>query len=82
MSVLSVSLPVDNSQWTSYKKLWMKLKIVRNKAKKEKDPKLKQELKEEEIEISKKLRKIAPLLTDRKGTHIAIPMFPILGGQQ
>lgn len=80
--MLSKSLSVDNTQWTSFRKLWMRLKIIRNKAKKTKDHLERSKFKQEEIEISKKIKKIAPFLTDKNGVHIPIPQFPLLGNSQ
>lgn len=80
--MLSESLSVDNTQWTSYKKLWMKLKITRKKAKSASNKEEQIKLKQEEIEISKKIRKIARFLTDKNGVHIPIPVFPYLGSIQ
>jgi len=73
---------VDNTQWSSFTKLWMRLKIVRNEAKKINDPELISRFKKEEIEISRKIVKIAPLLTNGKGEHITVPFFPLLGNTQ
>lgn len=74
--------PTDNTQWSSFRKLWLRLKIVRNEASKIKDNELVSKFKEEEIEISRKIVNIAPFLTNGKGVHIPIPMFPILGNTQ
>jgi hypothetical protein len=77
----SPSLPeIDNSQWTSYKKLWSRLKIVRNEWSRMEDEKIKKMLKEEEIEICEKLVKIAPYLSDGKGKRITVPAFPLVMG--
>lgn len=73
---------VSNENWNSYKKLWKRLKIVRNEAKLTTDSQIKKEKKDEEIEISRKLVSIAKTLTVGKGNPIAIPMFPILGSRQ
>lgn len=76
------SLPkVDNTKWSSFKKLWISLKIIRKKASTEKDQEIISKLKEEEIEISRKIVEIAPFLTNGKGEHITIPMFPLLGNK-
>lgn len=76
---------VGNKDWNSYKKLWKRLKIVRNEAKLITDPKLQKEKKNEEIEISRKIVTIAKTLTVRrkgKDVPIPVPMFPILGSNQ
>lgn len=73
---------IDNSQWTSYKKLWNRLKIVRSEWKKVKDEKLKKMLKEEEIEICHSIVKIAPYLTKGNGDRITTPAFPLIMGLQ
>ena len=73
---------VSNKDWNSYKKLWKRLKIVRNEAMLTTDPQMQKEKKDEEIEISRKIVNIAKTLTDGKGIPIAIPMFPILGSNQ
>ena len=78
-----VTLPnVNNKDWNSYKKLWKEMKIIRNQAELCIDPEIKKELKEREIEISRKIVTIAKTLTDGKGIPIAVPMFPILGSSQ
>ncbi len=82
LSVPSSDLEIDNSKWTSYKKLWNRLKIVRSEWTKSNDDKIKQMLKEEEIEISKKLVKIAPYLTNGKGERITVPAFPLIMGKK
>ena len=73
---------IDNSKWTSYKKLWSRLKIVRNEWKRIDDEKIRKLLKEEEIEICEKLVEIAPYLTDGKGKRITPPAFPLVMGKQ
>ena len=73
---------IDNSQWTSYKKLWNRLKIIRGKWKETKDQKIKDELKSEEIEICKKIVAIAPHLTNGKGEKITVPAFPLILGRK
>lgn len=78
LSVPSSDLEIDNSKWTSYKKLWNRLKIVRREWTESRDDKIKQMLKEEEIEISEKLVKIAPYLTNGKGERITVPAFPLI----
>jgi hypothetical protein len=75
-------MSVNNKDWNSYKKLWKRLKIVRNEAMLTTDPQFKKEKKDEEIEISRKIVNIAKTLTDGKGVAIAVPMFPILGSNQ
>jgi len=82
LSVPSSDQEIDNSKWTSYKKLWNRLKIVRSEWTKSKDDKIKQMLKEEEIEISEKLVKIAPYLTNGKGERITVPAFPLIMGRK
>lgn len=82
MSVPSSDQEIDNSKWTSYKKLWNRLKIVRSEWTKSKDDKIKRMLKEEEIEISEKLVKIAPYLTNGKGERITVPAFPLIMGKK
>lgn len=73
---------VNNKDWTPYKKLWKRLKIIRNEAMLTTDPEIKKEKKDEEIEISRKIVAIAKTLTNGKGVPIAVPMFPILGSKQ
>lgn len=73
---------VNNENWNSFKKLWKRLKIIRNEAMLTTDPEIKKEKKDEETEISRKLVSIAKTLTDGKGNPIPIPMFPILGSKQ
>ncbi len=73
---------IDNTQWTSYKKLWSRLKIVRSEWNKIEDEKIRKMLKEEEIEICEKLMKIAPYLTDGKGERITVPAFPLVMGRK
>ncbi len=82
LSVPSSDLEIDNSKWTSYKKLWNRLKIVRSEWTKSRDDKIRQMLKEEEIEICKKLVKIAPYLTNGKGERITVPAFPLIMGKK
>lgn len=83
MPVPSPVHEIDNSQWTSYKKLWNRLKIIRNQWKETKEKELKDMLKAEEIEVCKKIVGIAPFLTNGKGERITIPAFPlILGGKK
>lgn len=75
---------VDNKNWSSYRKLWRKHKIVRRQSEelKEDDSELSKLLKNEEIEISRKLVEIAKTLTDGKGNPIPIPFFAVLGSNQ
>ncbi len=73
---------IDNSKWTSFKKLWNRLKIVRSEWNKSSDIGIKSMLKEEEIEICEKLVEIAPYLTDGKGKRITVPAFPLLMGSK
>ncbi len=82
LSVPSSDLEIDNSKWTSYKKLWNRLKIVRSEWNRSNDEKIKQMLKEEEIEISEKIVKIAPYLTNGKGERITVPAFPLIMGNK
>lgn len=78
----SLDQKIDNTQWTSYNKLWKRLKIVRNEWKKSKDQKIRETLKSEEVEICKKLVKIAPYLTNGKGEKITVPAFPLILGRR
>ncbi len=83
--MLSVPLSdheIDNSKWTSYKKLWNRLKIVRSEGSKIDDEKIKKMLKEEEVEICEKLVSIAPYLTKGNGDRITVPAFVLLMGKQ
>ncbi len=82
LSVPSPDHEIDNSKWTSYKKLWNRLKIVRSEWTNSGDDKIKQMLKGEEIEISEKLVKIAPYLTNGKGERITVPAFPLIMGKK
>jgi len=68
--VLEVS-KVNNVNWHSYKKLWIKYKIDRKKGNKT-----------EEINTAKKLVELAKTITDGKGNPITVPFFPILGSNQ
>lgn len=72
----------NKKNWNSYKKLWKRMKIIRNQANLCKDPEIQKELKTEEIEVSRKIVLIAKTLTDSKGNPIAIPLFPVLGSKQ
>jgi len=78
LSVPSPDHEIDNSKWTSYKKLWNRLKIVRSEGTKIEDQKIKGMLKEEEVEICEKLMKIAPYLTKGNGERITIPAFVLV----
>jgi len=73
---------VNNKNWTALKKLWKRLKIIRNQANLTTDAQVKKELKDEEIEISKKIVELSKTVTDGKGKPIAIPFFPLLGSKQ
>ena len=68
--VLEVS-KVNNVNWHSYKKLWIKYKIDRKNGNKS-----------EEINTAKKLVALAKTITDGKGNPITVPFFPILGNNQ
>ncbi len=68
--VLQVS-KVNNVNWHSYKKLWIKYKIDRKNGNKT-----------EEIITAKKLVALAKTITDGKGNPITVPFFPILGNNQ
>ena len=68
--VLEVS-KVNNVNWHSYKKLWIKYKIDRKNGNKT-----------EEINTAKKLVALAKTITDGKGNPITVPFFPILGNNQ
>jgi len=78
---LSVSA-IDNKNWTPLKKLWLRLKIVRNEARNCNDSEIVSKLKEEEIEISSKIVKLSKTVTDGKGKRITVPFFPLLGKDQ
>lgn len=82
LPVPSSDRKIDNTKWTSYKKLWIRLKIIRNEWKKTEDQEIKQKLKSEEIEICEKIVKIAPYLTNAKGESITIPAFPLVLGRK
>lgn len=73
---------IDNTKWTSYKKLWSRLKIVRSEWGRIDDEKIRRMLKEEEMEICEKLMNIAPYLTDGKGARITVPAFPLVMGKK
>ena len=62
---------VNNVNWNSYKKLWVKYKIERKKGNKD-----------EEIKTAKKLVELAKTITDGKGNPITVPFFAILGNNQ
>ena len=62
---------VNNVNWHSYKKLWIKYKIDRKNGNKT-----------EEINTAKKLVALAKTITDGKGNPITVPFFPILGNNQ
>ena len=78
---LSVST-IDNKNWTPLKKLWLKLKIIRNQARNCKDPEIVSKLKEEEIEVSGKIVKLSKTVTDGNGKRITVPFFALLGKDQ
>lgn len=82
MSVPSSGHQIDNSKWTSYKKLWNRLKIVRSEWNKSNSDEIKKMLKQEEVEICEKLVNIAPYLTKGNGDRITIPAFVLLMGKQ
>jgi len=82
LSVSSSDHEIDNSKWTSYKKLWNRLKIVRSEWNKSTSDQIKGMLKEEEVEICEKLVSIAPYLTKGNGERITIPAFVLLMGKQ
>jgi len=82
LSVPSPDHEIDNSKWTSYKKLWNRLKIVRNEWKKNEDKKIKEMLKQEEVEICEKLVNIAPYLTKGNGDRITVPAFVLVMGNK
>jgi len=73
---------IDNTKWTSYKKLWSRLKIVRSEWNRIEDEKIRRMLKEEEMEICEKLMNIASYLTDGKGARITVPAFPLVMGKK
>jgi hypothetical protein len=62
---------VNNVNWHSYKKLWIKYKIDRKNGNKT-----------EEIITAKKLVALAKTITDGKGNPITVPFFAILGNNQ
>ena len=68
--------------WTSLKKNWKRLKIIRSQARNTKNKEVKRVLKDEEIEISLTIRQLSDTVTDGKGNKIAVPLSPILGGKQ
>jgi len=82
LSVPSSGHEIDNSKWTSYKKLWNRLKIVRSEWNKSTSDQIKEMLKQEEVEICEKLVSIAPFLTKGNGDRITIPAFVLLMGKQ
>lgn len=73
---------INNENWNSLKKLWLKLKICRNQAKQTDSDEIRSMLKKEEIETSRKIVKLSKTVRDGKGNSIAIPFFPILGSKQ
>ncbi len=78
----TLSIEINNKNWTPLKKSWLRLKIVRNEAKKIEDQELVSKLKEEEIEISRRIVKLSKTVTDGKGKPITTPFFPLLGNNQ
>jgi len=82
LPVPSPDQEIDNTKWTSYKKLWNRLKIVRSEWKKSEDKKIKDMLKQQEVEICEKLMKIAPYLTNGKGEKITVPAFVLVMGKK
>jgi len=82
LSVSSSDHEIDNSKWTSYKKLWNRLKIVRSEWNKSTSDQIKGMLKEEEVGICEKLVSIAPYLTKGNGERITVPAFVLLMGKQ
>ena len=73
---------INNENWTPLKKLWRKLKMIRNLGTVETDSARKDYLKHWEIEIARKIVNLSKTVTDGKGERIAIPFFPILGSEQ
>ncbi len=69
--MVQVDSKVNNVNWHSYKKLWIKYKIDRKNGNKN-----------EEIITAKKLVALAKTITDGKGNPITIPFFAILGNSQ
>lgn len=82
LSKVALGKEVNNENWNSLKKLWLKLKIVRNQAKITKSEGRRNMLKKEEIETSRKIVKLSKTVRDGKGNSIAIPFFAILGSAQ
>jgi len=73
---------IDNKNWTPLKKLWRKLKIIRQLWKVEINEERKNYLKTWEIEISRTIVNLSKTVTDGKGNRIDIPFFPVLGSEQ
>lgn len=73
---------INNENWTPFKKLWRKLKIVRSLWTVETEPERKEYLKKWEIEISTKIVRLSKTLANGKGERIAVPFFPLLGSEQ
>lgn len=82
-----------SQDWRSYKELWTKYKIYRNKRKQverrlKMNPDNNEFIKEHEnylkteMESAKKIVKIAKNLKDKHGKPIAIPFFAYLGNEQ
>lgn len=82
LSKVAIDTKINNVNWTSLKKNWKRLKIIRSQARNAKNKEVKRVLKDEEIEISLTIRQLSDTVTDGKGNKIAVPLFPILGGKQ
>ncbi len=82
MSKVALDKQINNENWNSLKKLWLKLKIVRNQAKQTDSDEIRNTLKKDEINTSRKIVKLSKTVRDGKGNSIAIPFFPILGSNQ
>ncbi len=73
---------INNENWNSLTKLWLKLKIIRREARETKSKDIRNILKKEEIETSKKIVKLSKTVRNGKGDKITIPFFVILGSKQ
>lgn len=82
MSKVAIDTQINNVNWTSLKKNWKRLKIIRSQARNTKNKEIEKILKDEEIEISLTIRQLSDTVTDGKGNKITVPVFPILGGNQ
>ena len=82
LSKVALDKGMNNENWNSLKKLWLKLKIVRNQAKQSDSKEIINMLKKEEIETSRKIVKLSKTVRNGKGDKIAIPFFAILGSKQ